>query len=661
MTPDPNKPKPLFYEFGPFRINVSERILLSRGEVVPLTLKVFETLLILVERRGHVVGKGELMQALWPDSFVEENTLSQNISLLRKALGGGASGQPYIVTMAKRGYSFVADVQEVCGDAPTRPNVQPAAGVTVEGPPSPPLRQPARRWRARTAFSRSRWKGAALTACVLGATASAFFLWGWGGRGRDNPVPATIAVLPFKVRGAANEADLLGLGMADALSLKLSSLSRPAVLPSSSVFKYAGRDGDALQIGRELGVDAVLDGTVHRAGERLQVTARLINPGDGTTIWAGQFDESSPDIFTLQNSISEQIAQALARRVGAPGEHPTSKQPTRDAEAYQLYLVGAHLRHQMTADALSKAAEQFQLAADRDPNFALAYAGLADAYSLIAALRYPALDAPEAWEKARAAALRAVELDGQTAEAYTVLAWYETHVTRDYEQARRLHLRALALKPNHAVGHARYAGLLLLAGGPLDEAVARLRQAQTLNPTSVEANMVLAYVLELARRHDEAIHYSRRALDIDPENLYAQEVLGFAYAHSRRCDEAVAVFQGLKRHETRPALYLEGTAYALAFNGRKGEAETALAELTERVARRERVEPYNMAAAHAAMGRKEEAFGWLEQVRELSPEFLAHSRTLDPIRHELRFAEFVRARRERASGGTASPRLPDRR
>lgn len=632
---------PLFYEFGPFRLDLAEKTLLRDGEAVPLTLKVFETLLILVERRGQLIGKAEMMQALWPDSFVGENTLTQNISVLRKALGDGQAGQSYVVTLPKRGYRFVAEVREVWGvEAGGHDDDAAAGGAGADGAAGPnavAVSTPRRGRRGRGALIACALLGAAVAAAVVAAC-----IGRWLQEDRKDETPNTIAVLPFRVVGGAGEAELLGLGMADALSLKLSGLSRPVVLPSNSVFRYAGRDADPVETGRDLGVDAVLDGVVQRDGPRLRVTARLISPGDGRTIWAGKFDESSSDLFSLQDSISEQIAQGLARRVGGAGA-PAGGRPTRDPGAYQSYLVGNYLRHRMNPDALYAAVEHFRQAVVADADFALAHAAMADCYSMIAALKTPPLRPAEAWERARAAAAKAIEIDRRTAEAYTVLAWHATNVTKDYEEARRLHLRALDLKPNHAVGHARYAGLLLLAGGRLDQAVERLRRAQELDPVTVETNLALAFVLDLARLHDESIRFSRRALDIDPGDRAAQEIMGLAYAHAGQCDAAVAVFQRLK-HPARPALHLQGAAYALALGGRRGEAEAALAELTALAAAGERVEPYYMAAIHAALGRKEDAFDWLERVRETSPDVLAHARTLDPLRRDQRFADFVRRR-----------------
>jgi TolB-like protein/tetratricopeptide (TPR) repeat protein len=558
--------------------------------------------------------------------------------------------------MSKRGYRFAAEVREE-EDVRPEPSRGPQtaddgdeASVSPESPEAPaglsPGPSPSPAPAVVGAHARAWRKKAALLACaMLGLTAAAA-IFQQGVWERTTEAPKSVAVLPFKIIGATSETELLGMGMADTLSLKLGGLRRTTVLPSTSVFKYAGRDGDAAAAGRELGVDAVLDGTVQRAGPRLRVTVRLIGSEDGQTIWAGQFDETSSDVFSLQDSISEQIVYALARHVGGTGDGAAValKRPTGDEEAYQRYLLGLYLRHKMSPDALSDAVAHFQQAVGRDPRFALAYAGMADAYSQIAALRHPPLVPSEAWEKARAAATRAVELDDQTAEAYTVLAWYEANVKSDYEEAGRLHLRALSLKPNHAAGHARYAGLLLLTGATLEQVVERLRRAQELDPTSVEPNMVLAYMLELARRDDEAIHYSRRALDIDPTDVNAQEVLGLAYAHAGRCDESVGVFRRLRPHRTRPTLHLAGTAYALAFNGRRAEAETVLAELTERTDGGEQDEPYYMAGVYAALGRRDEAFGWLERIRRPVPELLAHSRTLDPLRGDPQFADFIKRR-----------------
>jgi DNA-binding winged helix-turn-helix (wHTH) protein/TolB-like protein len=311
-----NTPEPYTYEFDDFRLDAVRRLLLRSGEVVPLTPKVFDTLLYLVRHRGSVLGKDELMRALWPDAFVEENNLTQSISSLRRALGEARGENRYIVTVPGKGYRFAADVTTIVstdgGPAPAE-EITPVqegddAGVSLTGATATTGSRVGRRM---SVVQRILLVGLAVVMLVV----AALYVWRARTRSPSTREVKTIAVLPFKPLVPEGRDEALELGMADTLVTRLSNIRQVVVSPISSVRRYAGLEQNALVAGRELGVDAVLDGTIQKSAERVRVTARLTNVGDGSTLWAGQFDERFADIFQVQDSISERVAGELVPRL----------------------------------------------------------------------------------------------------------------------------------------------------------------------------------------------------------------------------------------------------------------------------------------------------------------------------------------------------------
>jgi DNA-binding winged helix-turn-helix (wHTH) protein/TolB-like protein/Tfp pilus assembly protein PilF len=645
-----------FYEFGAFRLDVSEKCLRRGDELVPLTPKVFETLLMLVEHNGHVLGKVELMESLWPDSFVEEGSLAQNISLLRKALSENGSGCKYIETVPKRGYRFVADVSEVRWDEAAQTphdhrdvrHMSGAAEAQPEAVPAAPAgsNHHVPRVGGQTVARRHRYLFGA-GALLLVAAAVMVYLHGRAGGGAMLGVPLkSIAVLPFKSLDAHGEDDQSGLGMADALVLKLSGLRQPRVLPTSTVFQYTWRKLDALTIGRELGVDAVLDGTIQRTGDGVRVTAQLISlRDDGRVLWAGKFDQPSRDIFTVQDAISEQVAAALTPQLTAGERDHLAKQYTQNVEAYQAYMTGVYFWNKRTKEGVTKAIEYFRLAIGLDPNYALAYAGLSDCYNLSIYNYYDIVPATEASEQRDAAAQKAMALDDSLAEAHLAMATSKL-VRSDYEGANSEYRIAVELNPNSAITRVRYAYFLLYSLR-LDTALAQMRQAQQLDPISPITNGALGYMLTQARQYDEAVKYCRRALELDPNVISGHFNLGEAYVQQRQYDAAIAEFR-LMSEEQSPER-LQALAYTYAAAGRRREAEVALATLRQLSAQgpadaRTRIPPYNIALVYAALDDIDAAFAWLEQekVSSMTATLLKYDPQLDPLRTDSRFTDYLR-------------------
>lgn len=453
----------------------------------------------------------------------------------------------------------------------------------------------------------------------------------------------SIAVLPFKPLGAESADELLGLGMADATISKLSNLQQLPVLPTSAVFKYTGREHDPLAVGRELGVDAVLDGTVQHADERVRVTVQLISLREGRTLWSAKFDEQFTNIFAVQDSISEQVARALALQLTPDEKKHLTKRYTENTEAYQSYLMGLYFWNKRTKDGLTKAIDHFQQAIERDANYALAYAGLADSYHLIVYYGYQNSSQEEVYKKAQAAATKALELDETLAEAHTAMAMIQQNYERDAAASEKSLKRALALNPSYATAHQRYAWVLL-GSGRLDEAISEMRRAQQLDPVSLTINAALGSMYNFARRYDEAVTQLQRTLMMDPNFSLARYNLGLAYAHKGMYEEAVKEFQKSKELDPDSTDALEALGYVYAVTGRKNEARKVLAEL-QLMAKQREVSRYNIALIYAALGQKEQAFEWLEKAaadRSLETIYLRFDPQLDVLKADPRFNEFLR-------------------
>ena len=624
-----------FYEFGPFRLNATERLLQRGSEIVTLTPKVLDTLLVLVENSGHIVEKNHLMEQLWPDSFVEESSLTQNISLLRKALSEGEVESNYIETIPKRGYRFVAQVterHELTNDNALLDIADVFEREKQFAPiPPPPLqnlsREPSKHYVAMFA----------VVAVLFGI--ATFIYWSRHRASRETLGLHSIAVLPFKTIGADTQTDLLGLGMADALIIKLSKLDQLTVLPTSSVFRYTNRDKDATAIGSDLGVEGVLDGTVQRDGDLVRVTAQLIRLKDGKTVWSGKFDERYSSIFLLQDSISEQLSASLRPEVDQVQKTISKAHPTDDVEAYQSYLTGLYFWNHRTHENLPKAIHYLEQAVARDPNFAVARAMLADCYYLSAEDEYQVATPEEALERASAAVSKALEIDDSLAEAHTVKGGIKL-VQKQFDEAGTEFRRALELNPNYAVAHLRY-GYYLFYSLKLDEALLQMRRAQQLDPASPITNGALAGMLYNAHDFDGCIEYSHRAVELEPTVFAAHLNLGEAYAQKRMFKEAQAAFD--KAGNVNPTYVLWEKAYAFALAGQRAEALRKVAEAEKQNKSGWRMH-INYAQLYAALGDKDKAFAEMElmQMGRFMAAPVKYDPAFDLIRDDPRFAEFLK-------------------
>jgi DNA-binding winged helix-turn-helix (wHTH) protein/TolB-like protein/Flp pilus assembly protein TadD len=607
------EPADSVFTFGPFLLDTRERRLLRDGEVVPLTLKAFDLLRILVENRGHLLRKEELIERVWPDAIVEENNLTVTMSALRKALDEGPTDRQYIETVPRRGYRFVAEVR-------------------ASAEPSPSGQVPHQR-RARVFV-----RGATVLAAVAAAVAVAW-MWRRSTPAASRPV-RSMAVLPF--RSLTDDGEYLGLGMADALITRLGSTRRLLVRSTGAVQKYAGSALDPVASGRELQVDSVLEGSIQTAGDGLRTTVRLLRVSDGSTMWAGTFDERMTDIFSVQDSISQRVAEALELELTATERRGLTRRGTSDSEAYQLYLKGRFFWNKRSREGFGRGASYFRQAVEKDPGYALAYSGLADSHIGLTFYHYASPQA--AMPLARAAALRALEIDASLAEAYVSLAHVKTNYEWEWAEAERLFRKAIAIEPEYATAHQWFGIHYLAPRGRLEEAVAETRRARQLDPLSPVFNAFVGAALFFARRYDEAIEECRKTIDLHPDFGVARWYLGRAYLQKGRHQEALAELQKAVALSGDSPL-MKGTlgvGYALA--GDRGAAQAALVEL-EALRSASYASALDLADIHVALGDRERAFRWLDQAaaeRSFHLIYLEVWPELDPLRADPRFAALVR-------------------
>ena len=640
------------YEFGPFVLEAAEHRLMRDGRLVPLPPKVFETLLLLVQRSGHVVEKDEIMKSIWPDSFVEEANLTQYVFALRKALGEDDNGHAYIETVPKHGYRFVADVRETGGE-----NADPEIETRVESPsiqkgevsptgqdkmPRPPFVGVADRRVKEAASWRRRPIFIAIGAIVIVGFLTSFYWWNTGNKTETAGVKS-LAVLPFKSMDGEGSNEHLGLGMTDAFIHRLGNIRQIDVRPTRAILKYDGAGQDVMAAGRELGVDAVLDGSVSRAGDRVRVAVRLVRVRDGMPLWADKFDAKYTDIFSVQDSISEQVARSLALTLNVEERKQLAKQPTNIPEAYQAYLKGRFFWNKRTADNYQKAIEQFDQAIALDPQYAQAHAGLADAYALLGSMVNTVVTRREAMHRARAAATKALEIDETLAEAHTSLAWVKMQYDWDWSGAEKEFERAIELNPSYATAHHWYA-YYFAAVGRHDESIREIRRAQEIDPLSLIINTDVGDMLFLARRYDEAIEQCRKTIEMDPNFTLAHFILAQAYGQKGMYADAMAEFQKAANAAGDETNYLASLGMIHARAGRKDQARKMLNKLTE-LSGRGYVPASDMAVVYASLGEKDQAFEWLEKAYEdRSGTMLLINvwPAMDPLRPDPRFADLVR-------------------
>lgn len=634
------------YEFGDFHLDTEERLLLRDGEVVPLTPKAFDVLLALVEQPGHLLEKETLLKTVWPDSFVEENNLADNISKLRKALG--ENGQKFIETIPKRGYRFVAEVRETKQEAPVSDKDLSDGNLNDTNLPTMPTPElTARAKSAETATVPATghiWKVGLLFAslAILGAGAW-LMLSGVARKNTPTMLPVTaavkaesssiksIAILPFKQLTPRKDDEYLGLGIADTLINRLSTQRQIQIRPLNAAL--ADKDSDALAAGRAQKADAVLEGTVQHVGHQLRINARLLRISDGISLWTEEYDFTWQDYFATQDAIAKQIVNALALQLSTEEQATIAKPLTKNAEALQLYLKGRYLYNNFDPSQYNSVLTLFQQAIAKDPEFAWAYEGVAASYLKIGG---SSPNPKEAWAQARTAAQKAIEIDPQLAAAYAILSFTEP----DNPKAEQLCLRALELDPNNVEARSMYS-LTLMAQGKFQAAQVEIQKARALNPLSLDALMIESTVYFYAGQFEQEIESARRILATEPTNPLLHFFIGEALTQLGKYDEAIAEYKLAGAGEND-----EQIAAALALSGRREEALQILNNL-KAIAKKHNVSSYSMAHVCIALGDKEQALTYLtiaDEKQALEIRYIKVDPRFASLHSDPRFQEILRHR-----------------
>jgi DNA-binding winged helix-turn-helix (wHTH) protein/tetratricopeptide (TPR) repeat protein len=521
------------YEFEGFRLDAERRQLRSpSGELLDVPARAFDTLVFLLEQRDEIVSKERLMKAVWPRSVVEENNLTQAVSALRRLLGDERTEPRFVLTVPGRGYRFVARVAESAA-----PAVSPGSSGRLD----------------------------------------------------------SVAILPFKSLLSGQDNPALELGMADTLIGEISTLPHLRVSPLGTVRRYAARDQDPLRAGEELGVAAVLEGSIQTQGDRLRVTARLLRVRDGQSLWSGRFDETMSDVFAIQDSITARVSEALRPTLHESVGSPQSARRTHNLSAYQCYIAGLFNQLRRDIDGLPAAVASYQSAIEADPGYVRAWAGLSVSLAVQAVF---GTQPPKAvFPRAKQAALHAVSLDPSSSDALGALGHVLVQYERKFVEGEQYYQRALDLDPNNAqlllwnsINHAHQ--------GRLDAAVEDIRRAIDIEPRTLAFSAILGMLLYYRRSFDEAIAQLQHLLAIEPQFDQARTFLGKSWMRKGRPDLALEHFRA--RAGTAPGSFGD-LACALAHAGRATEAKKEIERLRELGDAGFGVQ-YDLAAVHAALG-----------------------------------------------------------
>jgi len=571
------------YRFDEFQVDVMRRALFRNDVAVLIPSKVFSLLHIFVQVPGIAITKTDLMKALWPDSYVEPGNLTQAVFLLRRALGGGDTERRYIVTIPGQGYLFAGDVKA--------------------SPKSEPF-----------------------------------------GSSQGMAKIRSLAIIPFQVLTASSDLHYLGIGIADALTSRLSCIREIRVRPLSTAVRPLGEYHDLLSVGRELAVDLILTGNVQieyrrpRSASRVRVSLQLTQVQEAVILWSDIVEHQLRHLLPLQDILAQKIGDVLSDKLSVQDREKLTRRHTQHSEAYSAYLKGRHYANQSTARGQIKALDCFTRAVTLDPNFALAYSGIADANYIVSNIHLPS---NEAMPRVKAAAERALELDPTLAEAHTSLALYHGFYEWDSRKSEAGFRRAIMLNPEYASTHLWY-GRLLTAQGRFEEAQAHLIKAQIQDPLSSSINAEIGRSLFYAGRYKEAAEQLRETLDLNLLFWPAHLFLGWVYEQQGLITEALAILEQCNALDDNPRTKaFLGAAYALA--GEENKAEHILGQLVAQDVKR-RMSGYYISVIYAALGNHDMTFRWLEKAyadRSVGFIWLRVEPRFDALRGDPRFEQLL--------------------
>jgi TolB-like protein/DNA-binding winged helix-turn-helix (wHTH) protein/Tfp pilus assembly protein PilF len=647
--------KPFIYQFYDVRVDAVDFRIFKNGEILTLEPKAFQVLLFLLEERGRLITKEELLDAVWKDSFVTPNALTRLIAQLRRALGDASQNSRMIETVPTRGYRFIAETQ-VFEIAPKNAGFWAAVENVQKEISDAESSGSDRRETAETSdFAKPRDDAAALSfnfskrlisivliALLLTLTTGGIFYFVFT---KNNGKPATttadsseqtLAVLPFKLLSPTDENYYLSIGLADSLITKLSSIRSLSVRPTSAVLRYVPAETDAANAGRELKVETVIEGIIQKVGDRVRVSVQLIRAADGKALWANSFDTQFVNIFQVQDEISARITDALKIRLTDQEETRLNRRPTDNIEAYQLCLRAHYHLYRLNPADMQMALDFFNQAIALDPTYALAYAELARAYGIASSFNFP--QAAALGEKA---ANKAIELDPNLGEAYAAIAAIQFWTYRDAGKAQDSFVHALELNPNSAAIHEYYAWFLV-ATGHFDEAERHMRRALELDPLSPGTNNDQGLPLLYARRYDEARAKFTQSLEFDKNLWFPHMRIGEACEGEGDYVCSVNEFEFAVKASMNDPSVKALLARSLALAGRKDEARRIITELTAPGA--PPPSHFSIALVYTALGETDQAYASLERALADGDKWLPWAKVdprLDALRQDKRFDDFL--------------------
>jgi TolB-like protein/tetratricopeptide (TPR) repeat protein/DNA-binding winged helix-turn-helix (wHTH) protein len=615
---------PRLIRFGVYEVDLRAGELRKKGVKIKLEGQPLRILALLLERPGQLVTREELKQKLWPaDTFVDfEHSINAAVLRLRQALDDSAGTPRFIETLPRHGYRFVCPVEDGAAE----------------------LRQPAHWWRRRWVASLLLFALPALLLGLLAGNVGGLRDWLLG-TSAGAPI-TSLAVLPLENLSGDPEQEYFADGMTEALITELGKISALRVISRQSVMQFKGTDKSLPEIARELNVDAIVEGAVVREGNRVRITAQLVQASPERHLWSETYERDLHSILAVQSEVARKIAREI--KIGVTPEEEARLAGARpvNPEAYVAYLKGRYHLNTEGEEGFQKAREYLRQAIDIDPTYAPAYAGLANGYNSLAIYgQHPPKDA---YPMAKAALVKALELDDTLPEAHTLLGVVKFRFEWDWRGAERELKRALQLDPNNWRAHLGY-GAYLLARGRLEEGLVEIAKHRELNPFTPKPNLNLAWALRYNRRYDEAIDQVRKALDLAPDSAIAYVILGENYASKKMYTEAIAACEKALELLPKDQFVLSDCGWVFAVSGRPREALSALEKLRRRSANAY-VDSFRVAYLAAALypdpGQSHHALEWLERAYEQRSANLSFLKTEprfpDRLRDDPRFQSLLR-------------------
>lgn len=541
------------YEFNDFRLDGAQRRLLHQGKPLSIKPKILDLLLFLVQHHGQLVDKEDLMREIWPDTIVEENNITVSISMLRKILEEDPDKRQYIETVPRRGYRFVAEVIEF----PAKKSTSDLAAVKKTD---------------------------------------------------DLPIDS-LAALPMPNLKQDVTVEYLTEGITESIINTLSQITKLRVVACSMTLRFKGKDVDPQEVGRLLNVRAVMPIRVIQLGDKLIIRSELVRVADGSQIWGEQYNRTSSDLLEIQEEIAKDISESLKIKLTQGELQRLAKRYTDNTEAYNLYLRGRYFWNRYSKEWVLKAIEAFKQAIAIDANYALAYCGIADAYFRLSNIYLPPR---EVLPKAKEAALKALDIDDNLAEAHSSLGLLHVYYDRDWAAADREFRRSLELSPDLVLSHQRY-GSYLTFMGRFEEAIKHYQYALELDPFSLHVSMNLGSTYYLMGEHSKAVSDLDKALELEPNYMPMHFVLGCTYIQQGRLSEAIDEFQNIYKQDEESYMALGFMGYAHALAGQRAEAENLLSILKD-ISLRKYVSLYSLVVIHLGLGQKQQALELLEKL-----------------------------------------------